>query len=267
VALDRADDLNGKKVAVVGGGNVAIDSARMALRLGAEEVHVIYRRTREDMPAYKGEIEAAEQEGIIYHFLVNPTRVIGDGKVTGLRLSRQTLGDFESTGRRKPVMVENSDYTLDVDVVMPAIGQMPDQSWMASDESITVHRNGTFDVTKGLQTSRPNVFAAGDAVLGPATVVEAIAQGNDVAMMVHTYLRNGEPDPSEKLWQGYGTVELTYKVEDFAEAKRAEMPELPIGRRKLPLQKRKRNFLEVELGLPEDAAKRECMRCLRCDLE
>jgi NADH-quinone oxidoreductase subunit F len=265
--LDKAPDLEGKRVAVVGGGNVAIDSARMALRLGASEVHLVYRRTREDMPAYKGEVEAAEQEGVVFHFLANPTRIMGEGQVTGLKGLRQTLGDFEASGRRKPAPVEDSDFSLEVDVVIPAIGQISDQSWKGSDEVVRTHRNGAFDVTQSLQTSRPNIFAAGDAVLGPATVVEAIAQGNEVAAAVHSYLQKGDVSPEEKLWGEYQTVELTYNLEDFADAKRAETSELPVERRKLPVQKRKRSFLEVELGLPEDTAKCEAMRCLRCDLE
>lgn len=263
VALGKAADMKDKRVAVVGGGNVAIDAARTALRLGAQEVHLVYRRTKAEMPAYEEEVAAAEHEGVKFHYLTNPTRVLGNGKVTGLECLRQTLGDFEASGRRKPVPVEGSNFVLDVDVVIPAIGQAPDQRWMEAAKSngaIKVKRDGTFDVDKSLVTSRPGVFAAGDAVLGPATVVECVAQGNQVAMAVNAYLQKGRQDSAEKLWGDYRTVELTYNMEDFAEVKRAKMPEAPVA-------ERKSSFCEVELGLSVGSAKAESKRCLRCDLE
>ncbi|MGQ9674272.1 MAG: FAD-dependent oxidoreductase [Chloroflexota bacterium] len=262
-ALGNPPDVKGKKVAVVGGGNVAIDAARTSLRLGAAEVHLVYRRTKAEMPANEEEVAAAEHEGIKFHYLTNPTRVVGNGKVAGIECLRQTLGEFEASGRRKPVPIEGSNFVLDVDVVIPAIGQVPDQRWMEtvkSNGAIKVRRDGTFDVDKTLLTSRPGIFAAGDAVLGPATVVEAVAQGNQVAMAVNAYLQQGRQDGAEKLWDDYGTVELTYNLEDFAEVKRAKMPEVPVSERTC-------NFCEVELGLSVGNAKAESKRCLRCDLE
>ena len=116
----------GKRVAVVGGGDVAIDAARSAWRLGAKEVHIVYRRQRQDMPAHKEEIEAAVHEGIQFHFLANPVKVLGDKQVTGVVVQRQRLGEFDNSGRRRPVAIEGDEFTMDIDVLIPAIGQTTD---------------------------------------------------------------------------------------------------------------------------------------------
>jgi len=168
--------VNGKRVAVIGGGNVALDAARTAWRLGAKEVHVIYRRQREAMPAYAEEVKAAVEEGIQFHFLANPVKVLGDSYVTGLVIQRQRLGEFDAGGRRRPIPVDGDEFTLDVDMVIPAIGQTTDTAWM-QDTGISATRSSTFVVNEALATTRAGVFAAGDAVSGPATVVEAVAQG------------------------------------------------------------------------------------------
>ncbi|MFN2166470.1 MAG: FAD-dependent oxidoreductase, partial [Anaerolineae bacterium] len=169
VALGNPPDLAGKKVGVVGGGNVAIDAARTAWRLGAEQVHVIYRRRREDMPAYAEEIEAAEHEGIQFHYLTNPTRVLGNGHVQGIECLAHGLGEFDRSARRRPVPVAGSEFVIDLDVLIPAIGQSPALDGLQG--QVEVQRNQTFVVDEALCTSRPGVFAAGDAVTGPATVV------------------------------------------------------------------------------------------------
>ncbi|HUT15707.1 MAG TPA: FAD-dependent oxidoreductase, partial [Anaerolineae bacterium] len=258
LALGKPPKMEGKRVAVVGGGNSAIDAARTALRLGASQVSVVYRRRRQDMPAQDLEVHEAEEEGIRFQFLTTPTRVVGDGVVTGLEIQMQELGDYDSSGRRRPIPLEGSEYVMDVDVVIPAIGQMPDLSCLNGD-SPEVNRNRTFKVGRKLDTSRPGVFAAGDAVLGPATVIEAVAQGNKVAMAVDAYLQDGRPESKEE-WLAYREVELTYNMEDYADAKRAKMPtQTP--------KKRSKNFDEVELGLEGKVACAEAKRCLRCDLE
>jgi len=255
VALGNPPQLDGKRVAVIGGGNSAIDAARTALRLGASEVHVFYRRRREDMPAQDLEVSEAEEEGIRFHFLTTPTRILGNGSVAALELQPQQLGEFDRSGRRRPIPIEGSEYVVDIDIVIPAIGQTPDLSCLNGD-SPEVNRNYTFKVGRKLETSRPGVF---DAVLGPATVVEAVAQGNKVAMAVDEYLQNGQPQSKED-WLAYRTVELAHNLEDYAEAKRPEMPtQLP--------QKRINNFGEIELGFSEEVAREEAKRCLRCDLE
>ena len=258
VALGKPPKMEDKRVAVVGGGNSAIDAARTALRLGASQVSVVYRRRRQDMPAQALEVHEAEEEGIRFQFLTTPTRVVGDRAVTGLEIQIQELGEYDSSGRRRPIPLEGSEYVMDVDIVIPAIGQMPDLSCLNGD-SPEVNRNRTFKVGRKLDTSRPGVFAAGDAVLGPATVIEAVAQGNNVAMAVDAYLQDGRPESKEE-WLAYREVELTYNMEDYADAKRAEMPtQTP--------KKRSKNFGEVELGLEAKVACAEAKRCLRCDLE
>jgi NADH-quinone oxidoreductase subunit F len=259
VALGNPPDLTGKRVGVVGGGNVAIDAVRTAWRLGASEVHVIYRRRREDMPAYEEEIHAAEQEGVIFHFLTNPTRVLGDGHVTGVECLRHTLGEFDRSGRRRPVPLSGSEFVIDLDVLIPAIGQTPDLAGLGEDAGISIRRDSTFDVDKALCTSRPGVFAAGDAVTGPATIVEAVAQGNAVARQVDHYLRTGQLEAIITI-PGYEVVDQPFNLDDYADA-------LPPAKAELSVEERRGGFREVELGLDERAAREECKRCLRCDLE
>jgi len=257
-ALGRAPDLKGKAVAVVGGGNVAIDAARTAWRLGACEVHVVYRRTRQDMPAYEEEIEAAEEEGIIYHFLSNPVRVLGPARVTAIEIQHQKLGDFDRSGRRRPVPVEGSEFPLAVDMLIPAIGQQPDGA-CADEAGLALNRNATFKVGRELATSRPGVFAAGDAVSGPATVIEAVAQGNRVARAVDAYLRTGKVERVDGRPEVH-LPELTWNMEEFGDVHR-------IKPRFLAMEDRKQSFQEVELGQDEEEIRQECRRCLRCDLE
>jgi len=252
----------GKRVAVVGGGNVALDAARTAWRLGAREVHVIYRRQRADMPAYPEEVAAAYQEGIQFHYLVNPVRVLGDGYTTGLVIQRQRLGEFDSGGRRRPVPVDGEDadaeYTLDVDVVIPAIGQNTDTSWMQG-SGVEATKTSTFLVKEAFNTTRPGVFAAGDAVSGPATVVQAVAQGNLVAVAVDHWLKTGECAKPAYLTPRPDIAQL-YNLDDYANALRPHVPELELA-------DGRRSFREVDLGFAETTAREEAKRCLRCDLE
>jgi NADH-quinone oxidoreductase subunit F len=258
VALGKLPKIDGQRVAVIGGGNSAVDAARTALRLGASEVTLVYRRTRADMPAQDLEVQEAEEEGVRLQLLTTPTAVLGDIKATGLKLQPQELGEFDSSGRRRPMPIEGAEYVIDVDIVIPAIGQMPDLSCLNGD-SPEVNRNQTFRVGRTLETSRPGVFAAGDAVLGPATVIEAVEQGNKVALAVDEYLRDGDP-LSKDHWLAYRTVELTYNMEDYAKATRPEMPaQTP--------EERIDNFGQIELGLSEKVACEEAKRCLRCDIE
>ena len=259
IALGTPPDVAGKRVAIVGGGDVAIDVARSAWRLGASEVHLIYRRTRQDMPAHEEEVEASEAEGTIFNFLTNPVRVLGkDGKVTGVEVQNQVLGEFDRSARRRPVPEEGSNFVIEVDVLVPAIGQATDLSWRDG-SGIEANRNTTLVVNGGLATTRPGVFAAGDAVTGPATVVCAVAQGNRAALQVDHYLRTGKVEKIPVI-PGYAVVEQQFNVEDYADAHRPDMPELPLAQRR-------GNFSEVELGMDEATVREECKRCLRCDLE
>ena len=265
VALGKLPDVKAKRVAVVGGGAVAIDAARTALRLGASKVHVIYRRTREEMPAWKEEVHAAVQEGIQFHFLTDPVGVLGPEHVTGVECHLQKLGAFDASGRRRPVPIEETEYegaefVLDADVFIPAIGQTPEVECMKDGGgTIGANRDDTVTVGPNLATTRERVFAAGDLALGPATVIEAVAQGNRVAVAVDAYLK-GQSVERPKFMTAFREVPQLFNLEDYAEAKRPVMRELPV-------HERIRNFEEVEAGLDEQKAREECKRCLRCDLE
>ncbi len=258
VGLGQPPDLTGKRVVVVGGGNTAIDAARTALRQGAKEVHVVYRRTRAEMPAQELEVKEAEDEGIKFCFLANPVRILGPGYITGIECQAQELGNFDEGGRRRPVPIAGSGFVIAADVVVPAIGQSTDLSCLNGDAPET-NRNTTFKVDKQLATSRPGVFAAGDAVLGPATVIEAVAQGNQAALAVDAYLRGTDAGRARAMTE-YRTTELTYSLEDYAEARRADMPTREPA-------VRARTYEEIELGFDEETAREEARRCLRCDLE
>ncbi|MBU0490750.1 MAG: FAD-dependent oxidoreductase [Chloroflexi bacterium] len=258
VALGQAPDLEGKTVVVVGGGNVAIDAARTAWREGAGMVHLVYRRTRADMPAYLAEVRACEDEGIIYHFLTNPVKVLGNEHLTGVVCQHQELGDWDRSGRRRPVPIPGSEFTLEADILIPAIGQEVDLETLR-DSGVETNRDTTLKTNKALVTSQLGVFAVGDAATGPATVIEAVAGGNKAAVAVDHYLRTGDYvrpvyDPP------YQFVPQQFNLDDYAEARRPEMSELPITERRAC-------YAEVELGLDRHAVEEECKRCLRCDLE
>jgi len=252
----------GSRVAVIGGGNSAIDAARTALRLGAE-VTILYRRLREDMPAAAEEILAAEHEGIKIEYLIAPLRVVGSsGRVTGVECLRQKLGDFDSSGRKRPVAIPGSEFTLSVDTVIAAIGQTPDLSFVPAESGVKVNKWSCFDVRDDIpsQTSSAKFFAGGDAVTGPSTVIKAIAAGHGAAEDIDGWIRkkNGEPawvPPSEE------QIHIPFVVdEDTEECPQARMPELEA-------EFRRKNFAEVELGYKKDQAVKEATRCLRCDAE
>ncbi|HEY5998848.1 MAG TPA: FAD-dependent oxidoreductase, partial [bacterium] len=255
VNLDNKPDFKGKKVVVVGGGNAAIDAARSSLRLGAE-VAIAYRRTHAEMPANAWEIEEAEVEGVKIQELVAPVRVVGkDGKVTGLEVQKMQLGEPDKSGRRRPVPVEGSNYVLPCDVVISAISQEPDLAGLEK-ESLRTTKWSTFDADPvTLATSRPGVFAGGDAVSGPSTVVQAIGMGRDGAESIHRYLRG--LDMQENRPKLKDRVKF---IKDIAKVKQAAKAEMP----KLPLAERRGNFNEVELGFPEPVAMQEAGRCLNC---
>ena len=178
------------RVAVIGGGNVAMDAARSSLRLGAEEVTILYRRSRAEMPASEEEIDAALAEGIKIEYLVTPTGVVtNDNKVTGIRCIRMELGEPDASGRRRPVPVEGSEFERELAMILPAIGQTPDLSFLPEDGSIQATQWGTL-VTDPVtfSTSRKGVFAAGDCVTGPGIAIEAIAGGKKAALSIDSYL-------------------------------------------------------------------------------
>ncbi len=258
IALSRSPELEGKRIVIVGGGDVAIDSARSAWRLGAAEVHVVYRREKKDMPAHREEIEAAQEEGVQFHFLVNPMAVLGQSTVTGIRLQRQALGEYDSSGRRRPRPIPRSEFDIYCDVLIPAIGQYTDFDWM-QDNSVETDRASTVRVGHAFQTTSNGVFAAGDCVLGPSTVVQAVDQGNKVAVAVDAWLSSGKLE--RVLYQPRRhNVPQSVNLDEYANARRKE-PQY------IPPEWRGGGFVEVEIGFDESTAQEEARRCLRCDLE
>jgi len=192
----------GDHVAVIGGGNVAIDSARTAVRLGAKEVSIFYRRSRDEMPANPYEVKEAEHEGAKIQLLAAPKRILGqDGRVSGLECVKMTLGEPDATGRRAPRPVEGSEFTVPVDSVILAIGEAPDLSFLP--KKVEVNEDNTIAVEPfTVETSTPGVFAGGDCVSGPATVIEAILAGKKAADCIDQYLKNEKPLKAEQVLGG-----------------------------------------------------------------
>ena len=259
-----ADFPIGKKCAVVGGGNTAIDCVRTLIRLGAEEVSIIYRRTRNEMPANMVEIEAAEHEGVKFNFLAAPVRAIGDenGKITQLEYLTMKLGEPDASGRRRPVPIKGSETCLDIDMLVSAIGQGPDVSFIESEklpEELNVTRWNTIDANPEiLQASIPYIFAAGDAYTGASLVVEAIGGGRRAARAIHKYLSD-EPvtEVPNSLRKKHIPESLFPSVAGVVKSKRTPMPELPVA-------ERIKSFVESDLVISEDDARRESARCLSC---
>lgn len=249
----------GKKVAVVGGGNSAIDAVRTAVRLGAEEVSIVYRRSRREMPANEEEILEAEKEGVTIHYLTNPTKILGkDGKVAGMECIKMKLGEPDSSGRRRPIPIEGSEFTIDLDMVIMAIGQAADVSFLNKEENFELTRWGTFKVDPDtLQTSVEGIFAGGDVVTGPATVIEAIAAGKEAAVSIDRFIR------------GIDLKSNREKREDRVKDEDIDIPEgvKPEMRTEMPLidiETAKKSYDEVARGFTEEQAKREASRCLSC---
>ena len=183
---------HGKKVAVLGGGNVAMDASRMALRLGAEKVYLVYRRSEAEMPARKEEVEHAKEEGVEFHMLENAKRVLGDGKgaVAGLECLKYELGEPDASGRRSPVAIEGSEFVLDVDTVVVAVGNASNPLIPTTTEGLEINKRGNIVVDPETNmTSIPGVFAGGDIVLGAATVILAMGEGRKAAAGISAYLK------------------------------------------------------------------------------
>jgi len=181
----------GKRVAVIGGGNVAMDSARCAVRLGAREVNIIYRRTRAEMPARLEEAENAEEEGINFHFLCTPTAFISDGRnnVSAMEMIRMGLGEPDASGRRRPVPIEGSNYAIEVDTVVVSLGTSPNPLIASRTPDLETSRKGTVIVDEKGKTSKARVWAGGDIVSGGATVISAMGEGRRAALAIHEYLK------------------------------------------------------------------------------
>jgi NADH-quinone oxidoreductase subunit F len=251
--------VKGKRVVVVGGGNTAMDAARTALRMGAKEVQVLYRRLKEDMPALKEEIEEAINEGIKFTFLVTPLEAIGeDGHVVRLKCARMRLGSYDDTGRRKTSLIEGSEFELDVDVVIPALGQEPETHFAEVEKNILIDpKYRTFLVDQRTRmTNVPGIFAAGDDSYGPAMAADAIGDGQLVAASVDRYL-GGDGILWEKRAEAISRT--TYNEDDYVDTRK------DFEQYVLPVEERAGNFNEVERGYSRDQVMEEARHCLLCD--
>ena len=252
----------GKRVIVIGGGNVAIDAARTCLRLGCEDVTIAYRRTRTEMPADEEEVEQAEEEGVRLSFLTVPVAIQGeDGRVVALQCQKAKMIKQPDSDRMSPRPVEGSDYILPADVIISAIGQQVDAAGMEGLSELAWTRRQTIDVNMAnLATSLDGMFAVGDAVTGPATVIEAIGGGKRAAAAIDRHLA-GIPQPlMPPVPVRRGRVEfIDVPASTKMILKRPDMPLLNIDRRRTTYQ-------QVELGYPENAVREEARRCLRCDV-
>ena len=255
----------GNKVVVVGGGNTALDAARCARRLGAEEVILAYRRTRDEMPAYPWEIEEAENEGVSLELLVQPVEVLSkDDRVTGVRCIRMRLGEEDASGRRRPLPIEGSEFVIETESLIAAVAQAPEHSLLKPDHGLNIARNGAFVIDPDtMATNRDAVFAGGDSSRGPGALIEAIADGCRGARSIDRYLR-GEalsvPSDQESLPVADLPDEEAVKLierEDVNTRDRETMASEPS-------RERVRDFREVDLGFSEEQALSEALRCLRC---
>jgi NADH-quinone oxidoreductase subunit F len=254
----------GQRVAIIGGGNVALDAARTSLRLGADEASIYYRRSREEMPVTEVEYDEAITEGVQVNFLVSPTRIVSDNwKVTGLQCIRMKLGEPDESGRRRPVPITGSEFSVAADVVIAAVGQAPDLSFLPTDSALERTRWETLVVDSNtLATNIPGIFAGGDFVTGPGMVVDAIAAGKRAAMAIDKYLRSDTT--RVEIYDRKAEAILGARVQELEETWETQ-PRLEV--RTLPVPERRTSFNEIELGFTEEVAIREAKRCLRCDLE
>ncbi|MFW5999549.1 MAG: NADH-quinone oxidoreductase subunit NuoF [Halanaerobiaceae bacterium] len=255
INLGDEPEMAGKKAAIIGGGNAAIDAARNAVRLGAEEVNIVYRRTKNEMPAHREEIEEARYEKVNMHCQVNPVKIIGeDGKVSGLECVKIEGGEFDRSGRRKPTPVEGSNFEMDVDIVIIAIGQSVDDCFNSGEVEVKLDRGTVKTDGKG-QTDVPWIFAGGDCVTGPSTVVDAVNSGKEAASAIDKFLG------------GDGEVVKIKEMERKVTGKILEEEKPRVKMPTILLSERRRGFKEVEKGYTEDMAREEAGRCLRCDVE
>lgn len=253
VNLGKLDKVSGI-IAVIGGGNTAIDAARTALRLGADKVYILYRRTIQDMPADDREIRDAIEEGIEIHTLVAPISFTGKKAVDKVNCIKMKLADFDSSGRKKPTQIEGSEFAFDVDMVIPAVSQHMDLPFIGGDE-VKLTRWGTVAIdTNTMMTSMDGLFAGGDDVRGADVVITAIADGKKAAESIDRYLGGkGELNKGEKI-----DIPTAEDVEEIIEHERFEM-------KYLSPEQRYGNCKEVALGFHRLNAYAEAMRCLRCD--
>jgi len=254
-----------KRIIVVGGGNTAIDCVRVALREGAEDSILVYRRTRKEMPAEYYEVDDAEEEGVQFEFLRNPTKLITENnKVVGVEVIKMELGEPDDSGRRRPQEVPGSEYIIPCDMVIPAIGQDPDLSYLEDGDYGIEQTRWNSIVTRGgtMMTDNEGVFAGGDCEYGAMTVVLAVGHGKRAAKVMHRYLTEGkvyldEFDAMEDLVNNLGTFDKEENVGIVGGLPREHQP-------KIHGAERARHYEEIEKAMPETQAVREAERCLRC---
>jgi len=240
----------GKRTAVIGGGNAAMDSARAALRLGSEKVTIVYRRSRAEMPALDEEIRLAEEEGVWFQMLAAPVRMIADdrGSVAGMECLRMKLGELDASGRPRPEPIEGSNFTVEADTVIVAVGQTADLEGLPGSA-------GRIPCDDALATGIPGVFAGGDVVLGPASLVEAMGHGHRAAEAIHRYITTGGATVQRSTDQ---------KLASNPSPSATRQPRHPMPQS--PVQERKRDMREIDLGYSEEDAIAEARRCLNCGL-
>jgi len=265
----------GDRVVVVGGGNTAIDTARTAVRMGSREVTILYRRGRAEMPANSWEVDDAEDEGVRLELLAQPIEVLSDnpsassgqgGRTSGIRCIRMRLGEPDASGRRRPIPIGGSEFVIECDAMVAAVAQAPEISFLDPDHGLEITRWGTFKVDpETLTTNRSEVFAGGDAAAGPGVLIEAIAAGRRGALSIDRYLR-GVPLLTPRELTPLPVAELT----DHEIAEMRARGEVDLRPRETmptaPAEERARDFREVELGLTEEQAHIEALRCLHCGL-
>jgi heterodisulfide reductase subunit A len=245
------------RVVVIGGGNAAVDAARSLVRLGAQEVTILYRRSRDEMPAYPEEVKEAEAEGVRIRFLAIPVKILTKEKqVVGLKCQKMKLGAPDESGRRRPIPVEGSHFQLDADAVVVAIGEYPDLSMVTKKASLDATPWGTLvadPVT--LETNMPGVFAGGDVVSGPATVIEAIAAGRRAAVSIDRFVKGIDLREGREV-----SPQVVTEVPGLAHRPKLDR----VAEKRLPTKKRVPGFVEVTLGYSEKEALEEAGRCLNC---
>lgn len=260
VTRGRQPDLAGKKVAVVGGGNTAMDCARTAIRLGAQ-VELIYRRTVAEMPADEMEIEEAQHEGVSFSVLTNPVALEQSGCIVSLELTKMELGEPDASGRRRPQPVAGSEHVEKFDYVISAIGQTQDLGFIGPDCAVETHRDLLVTDSGTMQTNIPNVFAAGDAVSGPQTAILAIAGGRRAAFAMDRYMQ-GLPFEAETAHYNHVRAKTNNDIDPTRWGQREPVAKTPMPM--LTKAQRDQSFQEVELGFSDQEAQTEAARCLSC---
>lgn len=254
-------------VAVIGGGSTAMDAARSALRAGAKTVQILYRRTRAEMPAQAEEVRAAVEEGIQLHELVTPKAILGteEGTVQDIRCQRMRSNEPDARGRRHPMAIVGSEFSISVDIVLVAIGEAPDPSFLPEGTSVQVAAWGGLLINKEtLATGAPGIFAAGDVTYGPKTIIHAAAHGRKAAQSIHAYLRKLSPQAVAEMPDNEFETASTLPPDG-----RMTLDLRPSPREIMPLRvgsAARERSVEFASGFTEEQARREASRCLRCDL-